>query len=246
MSSGNFMLVGPSGSGKRTAGNDLLDDKPDHPYFSLGVNNATESETRVNVVNCETTVVAILTDLGVSPIDAHVHANQSSNSRYKRFDDESVKKELVGKPFFFLFFVMFNAWNRPQENFYEAAKHFVDILGAEAMRSTILVVIQTEHALCLNEFTPKLYDTRGYKFLKKTNSDKNIPFLLRSNYNPNGNQGSLCRKILDITTNNQMNAFDLSTQRYADIVRRANDHDNSRRDEINKHNGKIHQPSGKI
>lgn len=191
---------------------------------------------RIKLVQRGNMVVGDLRGPGVLPVDAWTttHTTTTVTDAYKRLNDPGVIETLVGKSFLFLFCMRFDATNRASGNFFLAAQEFVSVLGAEAVRSLVLVVQQTATNACAHdELEALLRDTDGCRFLRQTlNNERDVPYVMWTS-----------RVSLHERVSGGVSGFVFSRERVNEIAGRADAHDARQRAAIEREMRKSQQPT---
>lgn len=157
---GRFILVGPKDfDGKSTVLTSLLK-KLNEPNQHIGNNKILFLNGRIFV-------------------DLDGLGKESAAEEFKEINKN--KDKLIDKYFKFLFCVKSNS---PEENFLHAAEQFFQVFGRAGIQATVLIVIRDEAIsanLDTHELKKKLYETKGYKYLKERNNDQDLVSVMWDN-----------------------------------------------------------------
>jgi predicted GTPase len=199
-----IVLLGAMGNGKSTTGNNLL-----------GGNMFTSGNDSVSV----TKSISLMTSGDLTVVDCPGFGDPSNETIFFRSFLNKKEQLLNAAPIDA--FVLVTKFDRDESGaFLQTAEHFVKSFGKPALKSLIILCIQGSPARRYSdsEFDEILKQTSGYTYLKSSNSDNEIKYLLWENiYAPYPNQRQnfdSVRKSLPKYSKEQMEmAFDLVENR---------------------------------
>lgn len=182
---GNFMLVGPRGCGKSSTGNMLLSRFRGHPFFNVGddMSDGTVEIKIVRPMEYQSLTIGDCLGFGYKSISETQEREMGTMALYDNFCSDTIKSKLINQKFKFFFCVKFDAGHYPNPYFKDAAQEFVEVFDNDGVKSMVIIAIQERNPLSLDDFTKKLEDTDGYKFLieKLADPKRKIPFCLWDN-----------------------------------------------------------------
>lgn len=125
------------------------------------------------------------------------------------------KDRLINKHFKFLFCIKTNT---SDENFLNAAEQYFEVFGRKGIKATVLIVIQDEAMsanLDTHEPKKKLYENKGYAFLKEKNNNQDVKSVMWDNL---GNMyPDQMQKLTDKVY--KVSEFHLSSERFERLER---------------------------
>lgn len=169
----SVILIGPMGHGKSTTGN-----------YILGSNAFTSGSS----VNRITEMIQIETRNGITIADCPGFGDDKGE---KIVQETFLKKrpDLISMCSLNAIVLLVKFDNKDCLAFLNAAKDFHKYFGAPAIRSLVIMCIQSGNMRYSDwDFEEILYANEGYQYLKQKNENRNIHYLLWDNFTPYFNQ----------------------------------------------------------